>query len=173
METGVWDEWNEANDLDDRIGNTFRASPPPKNNEPDWFYCERRRSFRRAGTVCGVVEFSALFCAVLSGGIRKICVACTNSCILITDTIRSSEDKMSISTVDVQPLAVDVVCSSDAIQVELADGREISVPLEWYPRLLDASPMERNNWTLIGGGLGIHWETLDEDVSVESLLRLR
>ena len=80
---------------------------------------------------------------------------------------------MSISTVDVQPLAVDVACSSDAIQVELADGREISVPLEWYPRLLDASPMERNNWSLIGGGLGIHWETLDEDVSVESLLRLR
>ncbi|MBC7899143.1 MAG: DUF2442 domain-containing protein [Saprospiraceae bacterium] len=80
---------------------------------------------------------------------------------------------MSIASVDVQPLAVDVSCNSDAIQVALADGREISVPLEWYPRLLDATPKDRNNWTLIGGGLGIHWESLDEDVSVESLLRLR
>ncbi len=80
---------------------------------------------------------------------------------------------MSITSIDVQPLAVDVACNSDAIQVSLADGREISVPLEWYPRLLDASPKDRNNWTLLGGGLGIHWESLDEDVSVESLLRLR
>ena len=80
---------------------------------------------------------------------------------------------MSISAVDVQPLAVDVACNSDMLQVALADGREISVPLEWYPRLLEAAPKDRNNWRLIGGGLGIHWETLDEDVSVESLLRLR
>ena len=80
---------------------------------------------------------------------------------------------MSIASVDVQPLAIDVSCNSDVIQVSLADGREVSVPLEWYPRLLDASPKDRNNWSLIGGGLGIHWESLDEDVSVESLLRLR
>jgi hypothetical protein len=80
---------------------------------------------------------------------------------------------MSISTVDVQPLAVDVSCNSDMLQVSLADGREISVPLEWYPKLFDAIPKDRNNWSLIGGGLGIHWEALDEDVSVESLLRLR
>lgn len=80
---------------------------------------------------------------------------------------------MSISAVDVQPLAVDVSCNSDMLQVSLADGREISVPLDWYPRLLDATPKDRNNWQLIGGGLGIHWEALDEDVSVESLLRLR
>lgn len=80
---------------------------------------------------------------------------------------------MSISSVDVQPLAVDVACNSDMLQVALADGRQISVPLEWYPKLLDATPKDRNNWRLIGGGLGIHWEDLDEDVSVESLLRLR
>jgi hypothetical protein len=80
---------------------------------------------------------------------------------------------MSVSAVEVQPLAVDVSCSSDMLQVELADGREISVPLDWYPRLQDATPKERNDWTLIGGGLGIHWESLDEDVSVASLLRLR
>jgi hypothetical protein len=80
---------------------------------------------------------------------------------------------MSVSTADVQPLAVDVVFDTDVLQVALADGREISVPLKWFPRLQDASAKERKNWRLIGGGLGIHWELLDEDVSVESLLRLR
>lgn len=80
---------------------------------------------------------------------------------------------MTISTVNVQPLAVDVSCNSEKLQVELADGREIAVPLEWYPKLYEAAPKDRNNWVLIGGGLGIHWETLDEDVSIESLLRLR
>ena len=80
---------------------------------------------------------------------------------------------MGISSAEIQALAVDVSCSNEAIHVALADGREISVPLKWYPRLLDATPKDRNNWTLIGGGLGIHWEDLDEDVTVESLLSLR
>ena len=80
---------------------------------------------------------------------------------------------MSVSAAEVQPLAVDVSFGNDDIQVALADGRAISVPLSWFPRLLEASPKDRKNWRLIGGGLGIHWESLDEDVSVESLLRLR
>lgn len=80
---------------------------------------------------------------------------------------------MTFSSIDIQPLAVDVSCNHESLQVALADGREISVPLTWYPRLLDATPKDRNNWQLIGGGLGIHWEDLDEDVTVESLLRLR
>ncbi len=80
---------------------------------------------------------------------------------------------MAFSSIDIQPLAVDVSCNNEALHVTLADGREVSVPLEWYPRLLDATPKDRNNWQLIGGGLGIHWEDLDEDVTVESLLRLR
>lgn len=80
---------------------------------------------------------------------------------------------MSIASADVQPLAIDVSCNNEALQVALADGREISVPLTWYPRLLDGTPKDRNNWRLIGGGLGIHWEDLDQDVTVESLLRLR
>ena len=80
---------------------------------------------------------------------------------------------MSFSTIEVQPLAVDVSCNSDMLRVVLADKREIAVPLEWYPRLMDATPKERNDWQLLGGGLGIHWESLDEDVTVESLLRLR
>lgn len=80
---------------------------------------------------------------------------------------------MVLSSIDIQPLAVDVSCNNEALHVTLADGREISVPLDWYPRLQDATPKDRNNWQLIGGGLGIHWEDLDEDVTVESLLRLR
>ena len=80
---------------------------------------------------------------------------------------------MTVAAVDIQPLAVDVAFSNDMLQVALADGREIAVPLDWFPNIQKASLKDRKNWTLIGGGLGIHWETLDEDVSVESLLRLR
>ena len=80
---------------------------------------------------------------------------------------------MGLSSITIQPLAVDVSCNSDKLQVVLADGREITVPLKWYPRLLEATPRDRNDWQLLGGGLGIHWESLDEDVTVESLLRLR
>ncbi|MGH9820772.1 MAG: DUF2442 domain-containing protein [Pyrinomonadaceae bacterium] len=80
---------------------------------------------------------------------------------------------MTVSASNVQPLAVDVVCKDDALLVALADGREISVPLEWYPRLNSATPKERKNWQLIGGGLGIRWDAIDEDVSIESMLRLR
>ena len=80
---------------------------------------------------------------------------------------------MSIAAVEVEPLAVDVVFSHDALVVDLADGRKISVPLHWFPRLDNASPGDRKSWQLIGGGLGIHWDALDEDISVESMLRLR
>ena len=79
---------------------------------------------------------------------------------------------MSTSEVKAEPLAVDVSCSAESIRVVLADGREISVPIEWFPRLRDASDEERGDWRVIGGGLGIHWETIDEDISVESLLAL-
>jgi hypothetical protein len=69
-----------------------------------------------------------------------------------------------------EPLAVEARCTVDALVVRLADGREVSVPLEWFPRLRDATPGQRANWRLIGGGVGIHWEDVDEDISVESLL---
>ena len=55
--------------------------------------------------------------------------------------------------------------------VDLADGRSISVPLAWYPRLLHATPIERENWQIAGAGSGIHWPDVDEDLSVEGLLR--
>lgn len=69
-----------------------------------------------------------------------------------------------------EPLAVDARCTDDALHVRLADGREVAVPLEWFPRLRDATPEQRRQWRLIGGGIGIRWEEIDEDISVESLL---
>ncbi|MCF8040211.1 MAG: DUF2442 domain-containing protein [Desulfohalobiaceae bacterium] len=66
--------------------------------------------------------------------------------------------------------AVDVVITEDTLTVELNDGRTISVPLEWFPRLVHATEAERKNWRLIGRGQGIHWIDLDEDISVEGLL---
>ena len=69
------------------------------------------------------------------------------------------------------PLAVDVSCSAHALDVTLADGRTISAPLAWFSRLLEATPYQRAKWELIGGGIGIHWEAIDEDISIASLLQ--
>jgi hypothetical protein len=63
-----------------------------------------------------------------------------------------------------------VTVTDDALIVELADGRTLSVPLVWYPRLLHGMPAERNNWRFIGDGIGIHWLDLDEDISIEGLI---
>jgi hypothetical protein len=77
---------------------------------------------------------------------------------------------MTTSPVDAPAAAQRVVITDHALTVELGDGRSISAPIEWYPRLAHATPQERDNWRLIGGGRGIHWEDLDEDISLESLL---
>ena len=66
--------------------------------------------------------------------------------------------------------AVNVTFSEDSLVVALADGRQVSAPLEWFPRLRSATARQRKNWRLIGGGVGIHWEDIDEDISVRSLL---
>ena len=66
---------------------------------------------------------------------------------------------------------IEVACTEDKLIVDLADGRSISVPLAWYPRLLHATPLERDNWQIAGAGFGIHWPDVDEDLSVEGLLR--
>lgn len=60
--------------------------------------------------------------------------------------------------------------TGDVLVVELRDGRTVSVPVKWYPRLAEGRPTERRNWELIGPGTGIHWPDLDEDISVEHLL---
>lgn len=77
---------------------------------------------------------------------------------------------MSTVLIDVQAKAQNVVVSEDSLTVDLDDGRTITVPLAWYPRLMYGTPSERNHWRLIGKGDGIHWPDLDEDISVENLI---
>ena len=78
---------------------------------------------------------------------------------------------MSTSAVELDiPDAIDVNVTEDTLIVELSDGRTIAVPLDWYPRLTHATEEEKANWRIIGGGQGIHWEDIDEDISVEGLL---
>jgi hypothetical protein len=78
---------------------------------------------------------------------------------------------MSISPTEIQPAqAQQVTFEGDSLTVNFVDGRTITVPLDWYPRLVHGTPEERNNWRLIGQGAGIHWPDLDEDISVENLL---
>ena len=69
-----------------------------------------------------------------------------------------------------EAVAIDVSCSNDAMTVVLDDGRTVSVPLVWFPRLLNATEKQRKEWEFIGGGIGIHWEEIDEDISIASLL---
>lgn len=78
---------------------------------------------------------------------------------------------MSTLAVKLDPHAVDVAIDDDALHFVLADGREISAPLEWFPRLRDATPLQRNNWRLIGKGVGVHWPEIDEDIAVSTLMR--
>ena len=77
-----------------------------------------------------------------------------------------------MSTLASKPVAgaVDVACTDDELIVTLVDGRRVSTPLAWFPRLVRATPQQRANWRLIGRGIGIHWEDVDEDISVRTLL---
>ena len=70
-----------------------------------------------------------------------------------------------------EALAVTVSCSDHELSVVLSDGRTVAVPLAWFPRLVATSPKRRAAWELIGGGIGIHWDAIDEDISVASLLQ--
>ena len=78
---------------------------------------------------------------------------------------------MSSSVVETVPWAQDVLVTEDELTVSLVDGRRVSVPLAWFPRLLHASPAQRSNWQLLGDGEGIHWPDVDEDLSVAGILR--
>lgn len=71
---------------------------------------------------------------------------------------------------DPDPTAVDVEVSDAALRIVLSDGRELSVPLAWFPRLRDATATQRQNWEPIGRGHGIHWPDIDEDISVRALM---
>jgi hypothetical protein len=68
------------------------------------------------------------------------------------------------------PRAMAVVCTEDELRVSLTDGRWLSVPIAWFPRLAHASPADRSNFELLGDGEGIHWPSIDEDVSVAGLI---
>lgn len=78
---------------------------------------------------------------------------------------------MSTLALKLDPYAVDVSIDEAALHLVLADGREISAPLEWFPRLRDASVTQRHNWRLIGKGIGVHWPEIDEDIAVSTLMR--
>jgi hypothetical protein len=70
-----------------------------------------------------------------------------------------------------EPLAIGLEVTDDELIVSLADGRRLSVPIAWYPRLANAKPEQRRNWKIIGPGVGFHWPDMDEDLSVEGMLR--
>jgi hypothetical protein len=78
---------------------------------------------------------------------------------------------MSSSIADSEPRVMEVSLTDDDLVVQLADGRRLAVPLAWFPRLLRATPEQRENFTILGKGTGIHWPDVDEDLSVEGLLR--
>ncbi|TDJ66993.1 MAG: DUF2442 domain-containing protein [Planctomycetota bacterium] len=78
---------------------------------------------------------------------------------------------MSTSLPETDARATDLGFNDDDLWVDLADGRRLSVPLAWFPRLLRATPAERDNWEFLGDGQGVHWPEIDEDLSVEGLLR--
>jgi hypothetical protein len=77
---------------------------------------------------------------------------------------------MSSLATELLPQAMDVVCTEDELQVSLSDGRKISAPIAWFPRLAHASVSNLARYELLGGGAGIHWPELDEDISVAGLL---
>jgi hypothetical protein len=78
---------------------------------------------------------------------------------------------MSTSELRAGEAVRDVHFSDDTLSVDLLDGRTITVPLVWYPRLLQATTAQRENWEIVGAGYGIHWPDVDEDLSTEGLLR--
>jgi len=78
---------------------------------------------------------------------------------------------MPISAIKVDATAIDVTVTDERLTVTLADGRELSAPLAWFPRVLEATDEQRRKWRFIGRGQGIHWPEIDEDISVASLLR--
>jgi Protein of unknown function (DUF2442) len=78
---------------------------------------------------------------------------------------------MGILAIRADERVKNVYFTEETVSVDLMDGRIITVPLVWYPRLLNATPDQRANWEVCGGGYGIHWEDIDEDLSTEGMLR--
>ena len=77
---------------------------------------------------------------------------------------------MSFSVISKSKKAIDIVFENSKMIVFLEDGRELSIPLEWFPRLREATTEQLNKWRFIGNGEGVHWSAIDEDISIENLL---
>jgi len=90
-----------------------------------------------------------------------------------SNAMRSWRPGVPISAVEIDPRVVDVTVTDARLDVRLRDGRTITAPLSWFPRLAAAEPAARNVWEPSAAGLGIHWPEIDEDLSVEGLLRSR
>ena len=84
--------------------------------------------------------------------------------------MNSNVNGMNTLEIKVDSAVVDVRVTDDEIQMTLADGRQVSAPLEWFPRLRHATHEQRSNWRLIANGVGVHWPEVDEDISARSLL---
>jgi hypothetical protein len=87
--------------------------------------------------------------------------------------MKSSYERPGMNTLAIEtitPTAESVIITNDTLTVELSDGRSLSVPLDWFPRLVHATQTERKSWRLIGRGRGIHWDLLDEDIGIDGLL---
>lgn len=76
-----------------------------------------------------------------------------------------------MNTLITEPVAIKVSFDQDSMWIELADGRKLGVPLAYFPRLLKAKVKQRKNYTISGGGTGLHWEDIDEDICVQSLMQ--
>lgn len=84
--------------------------------------------------------------------------------------MRNSSKEPGMNTLATKAIATDVSFDSDNMWVQLADGRKLGVPLVYFPRLLHATPTQRKNYIISGGGAGLHWEDIDEDICVKSLI---
>lgn len=120
------------------------------------------RTEQRSGSLRSDSGVAAVLAGAKSFGSFPLCGSITSSC---------QRHGMSSSRIEpVQARAQKVTVTEDAIVVELSDGRAISAPLAWYPRLFHATPAERSKWRAIGDGEGIHWPDLDEDIEVDALV---
>ena len=110
-------------------------------------------------------------------GCRNHAAFAVRTCVIYSPRLKNAGQSLSspgMSTLASNPAvaanAVGVECTEDELIVTLADDHRVSAPLVWFPRLLEAAAAQRADWRLIGGGIGIHWEAIDEDISIRSLL---
>jgi hypothetical protein len=139
----------------------FRFFFGREGNEPPHIHVEQAERYAKFWLTPVALADPAVFAA-------RNCAICT----IWLRNIARALSSLGMSTLASKPLAdaVDVAFTDSELVVTLVDGRRAFAPLEWFPRLLRATPAQRSNWRCIGRGIGIHWPDLDEDVSVKSIL---